>query len=118
MKKILFVLRKAPYEGAYNEEILDMAMTAAAFEQAVSIMLLDDAVMHLAPNQTTTFPGIKSLNGVFKAFPLYDIETVFVERDSLDFYGLDPTNLIGTPMCLHSNEIAATLRQFDIVLCG
>ena len=51
MKTFLFVLRKPSYSGLYVQEMLDIILTTAAFEQNVTILLLDDAVFHLKNHQ-------------------------------------------------------------------
>ena len=47
MKSYLFVLQKPAHSGAYAQEMLDIILTTAAFDQAVSILLLDDGVFQL-----------------------------------------------------------------------
>ena len=51
IKKFMFVNRKAPYGTIYAWESLEVVLSAAAFEQDVSMAFLDDGVYH-------TFSGI------------------------------------------------------------
>ncbi|MEY3879842.1 MAG: sulfurtransferase complex subunit TusC [Pseudomonadota bacterium] len=59
MKTYLFILRKPAHSGAYVQEILDIILTTAAFDQKVSLLLLDDGVFHLKKNQQPESVGMK-----------------------------------------------------------
>ena len=118
MKKILFVLSKAPYTGAYSQELLDLALTAAAFDQNVALALFDDAVFHLKKNQRTEESGPKNISMLFKALPLYDIETILVETESLQERGLVPDDLVGPVTLMPRQQIGELWRQFDLILTG
>ena len=44
-------MQSAAYEGNKVQEVLDAVLIAAAFDQQVSLLLLDDAAFHLKNNQ-------------------------------------------------------------------
>lgn len=46
MKSFLFVMQSAAYKGNKVQEVLDAVLISAAFDQQVSLLLLDDAVFH------------------------------------------------------------------------
>lgn len=116
MKKILFVLNKPPYSGAYTHEMLDVAMTAAAFEQEVALLLLDDAVFNLIPGQNPESAGLKNTSLLFNALSLYDIEKVYVEDESLTNRGLVSISLIIPTIRIVRNQVAELYKQFDHIL--
>ena len=51
MKSFLFVMQSAAYSSIRALEVLDVVLITAAFDQKVSLFLLDDAVFHLKKNQ-------------------------------------------------------------------
>ena len=65
IKKYLFALQKPSYSGLYVQEIIDIILTTAAFEQEVSILLLDDAVFHLNNNQNAINSAYKNTATLF-----------------------------------------------------
>ncbi len=50
IKRFMYVNRKAPYGTIYALESLEMVLVAAAFEQDVSMVFLDDGVFQLKKN--------------------------------------------------------------------
>jgi tRNA 2-thiouridine synthesizing protein C len=115
-KKILFVLCKPPYFGAYAYEALDMVMTAAAFDQEVSVLLLDDAVFQLKAKQTPENAKLKDTAGLFAALPIYGIKNIFVETESLQEKGLSLDNLSQAVECIARKNVGVFCRQFDVVM--
>lgn len=118
MKKILFVLRKPPHSGAYVQEMLDIIMTTAAFDQEVSLLLLDEAVFQLKKHQSLEGTGLKNTAAIFKALPLMNICNIFVERESLLEQGLKEFDLDELVTDVPRNKIGEFLKTFDLVLSG
>ena len=102
MKSYLFVLQKPPHSGAYAQEMLDIILTTAAFDQAVSILLLDDGVFQLKKGQRPEIAGMK--------------DTAAME--SLQERGLTPDDLSLPVQALHRKEIAGLMQRFDVVFSG
>jgi tRNA 2-thiouridine synthesizing protein C len=115
-KKILFVLREAPYSGAYAYEALDMIMTAAAFDQEVSVLMMDDAVFQLKAMQDPESMKLKDTTAMFAALPVYGIEKIFVETESLQGRGLEASNLTQTVSQITRQEVGEFIKQFDVIL--
>jgi tRNA 2-thiouridine synthesizing protein C len=116
MKKILFVLRKSPHSGAYAQEMLDIIMTVAAFDQDVSILLLDNAVFQLKKQQKPESAGLKDTAAIFKALPLYNINTLYAEIESLQEHGLTVDSLDEAVIEIPRNGVGEFFKQFDLVL--
>jgi tRNA 2-thiouridine synthesizing protein C len=116
MKKILFVLRKPPHSGAYWQETLDVVMTAAAFDQDVSLLLLDDAVFQLKSGQNPEGFGLKATIGMIKALPLYGINPIYVETESLIARGLSQADLSETVIAIPIADLGRWQRSFDLIL--
>jgi tRNA 2-thiouridine synthesizing protein C len=118
LKKILFALRKPPHSGAYAQEMLDIIMTVAAFDQEVSILLLDNAVFQLKKQQKPETAGLKDTAAIFRALPIYNINTIYAEMESLQERGLSVANLNDPVIEIPRNKIGEFFKQFDLVLSG
>jgi len=118
MKKILFVLRKPPHSGAYTQEMLDIIMTAAAFDQEVSVLLLDNAVFHSKDQQQPEAFGLKNTLAIFKALPLYEIPTIFVETESIQERGLSVDDLDAVVQEILRKNVGEFFNQFGLILSG
>lgn len=117
-KKFLFVLRTRPFSGVYVQETLDSVLTIAAFDQSVSLLLLDDAVFQLKQGQQPERFGIKDTAAVFGALEIYDIHDIRAEVESLQERGLKPGDLSLPVRELYRKDIAAYMKEFDVILAG
>ncbi len=115
-KKFLFVLRKPPYSGVHSQEILDIAMTTAAFDQTVDLLLLDQAVFQLKQLQKPGDFGMKDTASMFKSLPLLDIKRIYAETESLLEYGLTIENLEQPVTTIERDELGALFKQFDLII--
>ncbi len=79
MKKFIFVLRQPPHNGVQVQEMLDIILTTAAFDQPVSILLLDDGVFQLKNGQNPKCAGLKDTAAIFHALEIYDVNDVYAE---------------------------------------
>lgn len=118
MKSYLFVLRKPAHSGAYVQEMLDIILTAAAFDQQVALLLLDDGVFQLKNGQQPENQGMKDTAAIFKALEIYDVNAVYTETESLQERGLTPQDLCLPVEILDRNAIAGLMAQFDVVFAG
>ena len=118
MKTYLFILRKPAHSGAYVQEILDIMLTTAAFDQKVSLLLLDDGVFHLKKNQQPESVGMKDTAAIFKALKLYDVNDIYVEEDSMQERGLQVSDLDFSVNTVKRKQVAGLLKRFDVVLAA
>jgi tRNA 2-thiouridine synthesizing protein C len=94
VKKFLYVNRRAPYGTIYALESLEVVLIGAAFEQDVSLAFVDDGVFQLTKGQNTDGIGVKNFSPTFRALGDYDVQKLFVERESLEERGLSEDDLI------------------------
>ncbi len=97
MKKFMFVNRKAPYGTVYALESLEVVLISAAFDQDVSLAFLDDGVFQLKKDQSTdpnSGIGMKNFSPTYKALGDYDINKLYVEKESLEERGLTLDDLM------------------------
>ena len=115
-KKFMFVNRSAPYGTIYALESLEVVLIAATFDQDVSLAFIDDGVYELVKGQDTKGIGIKNHSKTYRALDGYDVEKLFVERESMDARGLAEDDLIVDVEVLSSAEMAALMAEQDVVL--
>lgn len=116
IKKFMFVNRKAPYGTIYALEGLEVVLISAAFEQDVSMAFIDDGVFELAKGQDTKALGQKNFSPTYRALEGYDIEKLYVERESLEARGLSEDNLLVDVIVLDRAEMAATMAEQDVLI--
>jgi tRNA 2-thiouridine synthesizing protein C len=93
-KKFLYVNRRAPHGSIYALESLEVVLIGAAFEQEVTLAFIDDGVYQLLKNQDSSAIGTKNFAPTYRALGDYDINRIFVERESLEMRGLDKDDLM------------------------
>ncbi len=118
MKNFLFVLRKPAHSGVYVQEMLDIILTTAAFDQAVSILWLDDAVFQLKNHQQPEMLGLKDTAAMFKSLALYDVTELYTETESLQERGLSVNALCLPVQTLPRKMIGEFTQRFDVVFVG
>jgi len=116
LKKFMFVNRKAPYGTIYALESLEVVLIAATFDQDVSLVFVDDGVYELLKGQNTKAAGIKNFSPTYRALDGYDVEKLYVERESLEARGLSPDDLVVPVEVLSSAEMADLMAEQDVVL--
>jgi tRNA 2-thiouridine synthesizing protein C len=130
VKKFLYVNRKAPYGTIYALESLEVVLIGAAFEQDVALAFLDDGVFQLTKGQETTGVGMKNFSPTYKALGDYDVNKIYVEKESLEARGLTLDDLMplkyededddwaekDSIKLVSAAELAEIMDQSDVVL--
>jgi tRNA 2-thiouridine synthesizing protein C len=116
IKKVMFVNRKAPYGTIYALESLEVVLITATFDQDVSLVFLDDGVYELLKGQNTKAIGIKNFSPTYRALDGYDVEKLYVERESLEARGIDESQLLVDVEVMSSAEMGELMAQQDVVL--
>ena len=116
VKKFAFINRKAPYGTIYALESLEVVLISAAFDQDVSLVFVDDGVYQLKKGQGTKAVGMKNFSPTYRALEGYDIEKLYVEKESLESRGLTEEDLIVDVEVLTSEEMATLMDEQDVVL--
>lgn len=116
MKTFMFVNRKAPYGTIHALESLEVVLIAATFDQDCSLVFLDDGVYELVKGQNTKGIGLKNFSPTYRALEGYDIEKLYVERESLEARGLTEDDLLVPVQVLSGPEMAELMVQQDVIL--
>ncbi len=115
-KKFMFVNRTAPYGTVYALESLEVVLITAAFDQQVALVFVDDGVWQLKKGQQTKGIETKNFSPTYRALEDYDVEKLYVERESLEARGLAEDDLIVAVTVLPSSELGKLLAEQDVVL--
>lgn len=116
VKRFMYVNRRAPYGTIYALECLEVVLVAAAFDQDVSVVFLDDGVCQLKKNQDTTGIGMKNFSKTYGALDDYDVEKIYVEKESLDARGLTADDLVIPVEVLAADDLREIMAQQDVVI--
>lgn len=116
IKRFMYVNRKAPYGTIYALENLEVVLIAAAFDQDVSMVFLDDGVCQLKKEQDTTGIGMKNFSKTYGALDDYDVEKIYVEKESLEARGLTTDDLVIPVEVVATEKLREIMAQQDVVI--
>ena len=93
-KKFLYINRRATYGTVYALEGLEVVLIGAAFEQDVSVAFVDDGVYQLKKGQDSGESDMKNFSPTYNALGDYDVNKLYVERESLEARGMSESDLM------------------------
>jgi tRNA 2-thiouridine synthesizing protein C len=122
-KKFMFVNRTAPYGTVYALESLEVVLISAAFDQDVSLAFIEDGVYQLKKGQQSKGIETKNFSPTYRALEGYDVEKLYVERESLaargltedDARGLTEDDLIVDVEVLDARDLGRLMEEQDAV---
>ncbi|OHV11904.1 sulfurtransferase complex subunit TusC [Kushneria phosphatilytica] len=112
-QRILIIVRHPPIGSSWVREALEAALVGAALGQSISLLFMGEGVLALLPDQQTGPLGQKGTGAMIDVLPLYDIEQIHVDQESLERLGLRQEQLncetrLASPVNL--------ITQHDLVL--
>ncbi|WP_456372304.1 sulfurtransferase complex subunit TusC [Thiolapillus sp.] len=128
-KNFMFLNRRAPYGTIYAWESLEVVLIAAAFEQNVSLMFVDDGVYELTKGQDTAGIGMKNFSPTYRTLGDYEVRHMYVDKASLEARGLTADDLVEVEWedweteesvdniveVVDSDRVAELLEESDVV---
>ena len=115
VKKFLYVNRRAPHGTVYAHEALEVVLIGAAFDQDVSLAFIDDGVFQLKKDQDTSEIYTKNFSKIYSALEMYDVEKLFVEKESLESRGLTEEDLSVDVKIIDSSEMKKLMSDSEVV---
>ena len=116
IKKFMYVNRRAPHGTIYAQESLEVVLVGAAFDQDVSIVFMDDGVYQILKDQDTSAIGTKNFSKTFRALEMYDVDKLYVEKESMQARGISEDDLNVPVEVKSSEEIGRLMEQHDVIL--
>lgn len=117
IKKILFISRHAPYGSSLAKDALDAILVASAYGQDIALLFMDDGIFQLLPHQKAEHIEQKSFSSLLQALPLYEINKVYVHRESMEMRQITINDLsLDNLQVIGSNEIAKLQSEQDHLL--
>jgi tRNA 2-thiouridine synthesizing protein C len=116
VKRFMYLNRKAPYGTIYALETLEKILVAAAFEQDVSVVFVDDGVYQIKKGQNTGGIGMKNFSPTFRALDGYDVEKLYVERESLEARGMSEEDLIVDVEVVSTEQLQDIMAAQDVIM--
>jgi len=116
VKRFMYVNRRPPYGTIYALECLEVVLVAAAFDQDVSVVFVDDGVCQLKKNQDTTEIGMKNFSKTYGALDDYDVEKIYVEKESLEARGLTADDLVIPVEVIAAADLRDIMSRQDVVI--
>lgn len=113
-KTLLIHCRHSPYRGTLAKTSIDVAMAAAAFEQPVTLLFSGDGVWQLVDRQQPA-SGEKNHAKFLSALPLYGVDRICADRQSLQQRGLDAAELCIPVTEIETESINTLLADCDQV---
>ncbi len=118
IKKFLYLNSKAPYGTVYALEVLEMILISAAFEQDVHVAFVDDGVYQIKRGHDTKGIEMKSFLPTYRALEGYDIEKLYVEKESMEERGLRAEDFIVPVTVTNRLAMSHLIASMDVVLGG
>ncbi|BFM20806.1 sulfurtransferase complex subunit TusC [Gilvimarinus japonicus] len=117
MKSILCISRHSPYGNALAREALEAVLAAAAFEQNIALLLMDDGVWQLKDQQQPLAGIQKSVARNLSALEMFGVETVYAHQPSAHQRGLSAQAIcIDTVQWLTDDQVRQLISQHDHLL--
>jgi tRNA 2-thiouridine synthesizing protein C len=113
---IVVICRQAPYGSTLAREAIEFCLAAGAFGQRLSVVFMGDGVYQLLADQAPV-PGLaKNHAKLIQSLPLYDIEVVYAEQQSLEVRQLDTAALLENAAVVDHSKISQIIDSADKVL--
>lgn len=112
----LVVIQSSPYGTTNAKDALDVLLTLAAFEQEPGLLLQGSGVSMLGLDTQGAF---KQPGKMLAALPMYDVETLYLDKDALDRYAIPAHQVNACPLdceLLDQPAIGKLMAQYQHVL--
>lgn len=114
--KIMFICRQAPHGSIYAYEGLEVMLIFGAYEQEYVAVFMDDGVFDLKKGQDTSELGVKEFSTTYRVMEDYGIETIYVDRKSMEERGLTTDDLLIPVQVVEREVIAEAMEKQDVLL--
>jgi tRNA 2-thiouridine synthesizing protein C len=114
--KTIAIINASSPTQACAKEGLDTALIYGAYEQSISLFYIGEGVRQLVSNQYLDDINIKDFLKTMSAFEFYEIENVYVCKQSLAERSLDAKFHIDNVQILSPELFSEKLHQHNVIL--
>ena len=114
-RRFLFLLRRPPQGGVIDSELFDQMLTLAAFDQAITVLFIDDGVYRLNRETGEPVPTMEPA-GLLELLAFYDIESIWVEEESLVQRDMNLDEARLSVRTILREDVAGLLASHDVIL--
>lgn len=107
----LVISTRPPYGTPHARAAIDLALTAAAFEQEVTLVFLGEGVLQLLDAQDCEASGVKNVGKMIPALRLFDVRRVCFHRPSATGRNLDESRFTGAPEVIDDDELGNLVKS-------
>ncbi|GAA6206673.1 sulfurtransferase complex subunit TusC [Thalassotalea sp. SU-HH00458] len=115
-KTISILNTSSPFGQANAKDSLDIALIMGTYEQVTHLFFQGDGVWQLVNNQQPESIQVKDFLKTFSAFEFYDLENIYVCKESLTQRKLPLCFHIDNVQVLDKKDFATKLTASDILL--
>jgi tRNA 2-thiouridine synthesizing protein C len=105
------LINQSSLVGADFKEAIDLGLVCAAFDQQVNLVFVDAGINNLINGQTASKLNDKNHVDIIKGLEFYDIENVYLEKESLDKTCLKMDDLMPSVKLITTTEIKELNRK-------
>lgn len=116
MKRVLLLMRRAPYGSVYTAEGLRSVMGLGVFEMEVALAFAGDGVYAVLKNQDPSGLDMKPLGDAFAGLGDFGVSKFYVHRPSLEERGLRAEDLVIGAELVDNAGLQRVLAEQDVVL--
>jgi len=80
------------------------------------VVFVDDGVYQLKKNQDPAAIGMKNFSKTYRALDDYDVEKIYVEKESLEKRGLSAGDLVIPVEVVAADQLREIMAQQDVVI--
>jgi len=114
-KTVAIVNTQAPFSSAAGKEALDAALIFGSFEQAISLFFIGDGVFQMIGDQNASSIAVKDYLKTFSALEFYDIENIYLCKESLNERNLPANFHIDNIQVLTTAEFSQHLHSHQVI---
>jgi tRNA 2-thiouridine synthesizing protein C len=113
---IAIINTSPPFGSSSGQESLDMALALSNFAQDVSVFFIEDGVLQLLVPQNPTVIDAKAYYKTFAALEFYDIENIYVCKQSLLQRGIEASQLCIPVTLIEHEDLSKLLSKQQHVM--
>lgn len=114
--RIIAICSYGPSQLAQAREALDAFLAAAIFEQKLTLLFCGEGVWQLMKSQQDFTGNGKALIHSLEALPLYGVDAIYADAESLRERGLDTNDLLEAAQAIDVEMARSLLRQSDSLM--